>query len=93
MCDMVKRHGWLTALIALLLVGSIVGHYVGDAVCDAELICVAESAETHPLHSSVAFVTGDMTPQSKTLFFTSMPLATSIETQMCPPLLRPPIAF
>ena len=93
MYNMAKRHGWLTALIALLLVGSIVGHYVGDAVCDAEPICEAESAETHPLHSSGAFVAGNDTPQPKTLFFTAMPLATSVETQTHPPLLRPPIAF
>ena len=89
---MAKKPGWLPIFIALLLVSSIVGHYVGDIVVDVDVVEVVDSAETHPLHNSGLASPGNPTAEPTTDFGTLTPHTILVQSHAQSPLLRPPIA-
>ena len=92
MCNMAKKRNWLTIFIALLLVSSIVGHYVGDVVTD-DVAWSVDSAETHPLHSSGLASPALNTPEPTANFGIVAAQIVVVQVYAQPPLLRPPIVF
>ena len=89
---MAKKQDWLTIFIVLLLVSSIVGHYVKELVAD-DVAWLVDSAETHPLPSSRL-----ASPTLKTLEPTTnggivSARIVAIQVYAQPPLLRPPIVL
>ena len=88
---MAKQQGWLSIFIALLLVSSIVGHYVGDIVADVDVAEMVDSAETHPLHNSGLASPSTQTTQPTTIYGAVTPHTILVQSHAQPPLLRPPI--
>lgn len=88
---MAKKRDWLTIFIVILLVSSIVGHYVGDVVVAADVVWSADSAETHPLHSSGLASTTPKTPEPTTNYGIVAAQTILVYAYAQPPLLRPPI--
>ena len=89
---MVKKRDWLTIFIGLLLISSIVGHYVGDVLAD-DVAWSVDSAETHPLHSSGLASPALNTPEPTTNFGIVAAQIVAIQVYVQPPLLRPPIVL
>ena len=88
---MARKRDWLIIFIVLLLVSSIVGHYVGDVVVEADVASLADSAETHPLHSSGLASPTLNIPEPTTDFGIVAPQTIVVQAYLQRPLLRPPI--
>lgn len=90
---MASQRAWLMTMLAFLLVSSIVGHYVSDVVCDAVAVCEGDSAETHPLHTSVMPTESTRIQQPISIAVEAHPMIHRYQSHTPSPQLRPPIAL